>query len=293
MPPLALPAAGYWLAMAALTYFFAHLGPHPLDAAEARAEPHEELRAPPPPPQEPAVAAPTPAVEPAPAAELQAEVPELQDEPPPPTADAKPTADAHDDDRSQPAATTPERPRLAQLSEPSEPARTAEPPRSFSFPEFTDSSRPVRREHAADGPRLDSLFERAEDRPAPGDAEKPSAPPETAPVDGPITSCEAAIARNTEQITIGAARGGPDISREAYASILQNGRYLTSCKIPDRTVFEICAAVRNGRAIGITVSSSPSTPALNACVRGAVARLKFPSNERLDVTHTRFDAAPH
>jgi hypothetical protein len=88
----------------------------------------------------------------------------------------------------------------------------------------------------------------------------------------------------------GAAGAPADITREAYASILQNGRYLSACSIPDRTVFEICAAVKDGRAVGITIVSSPASPELNACVRKAVARLKFPQNSRLDVTHTRFDA---
>jgi hypothetical protein len=166
-----------------------------------------------------------------------------------------------------------------------------EPRVAMSFPEFTDSSRPKARERAADGPRIDSLFERAEERPSQTAAD--AAPPESLPTPVAVSSCEAAMARNNEQLTIGAARGPADITREAYASILQNGRYLAGCSIPDRTVFEVCAAVKDGRAVGITITSSPASPALNACVRGAVARLKFPQNPRLDVTHTRFDAVKH
>jgi eukaryotic-like serine/threonine-protein kinase len=56
-------------------------------------------------------------------------------------------------------------------------------------------------------------------------------------------------------------------------------------------VFEVCAAVKDGRAIGITVVSTPPSAQLNSCVRRAVAHLKFPQNSRMDVTHTRFDAA--
>jgi hypothetical protein len=104
------------------------------------------------------------------------------------------------------------------------------------------------------------------------------------------SSCEAAIARNREELTIGAARGPADITRDAYASILENGRYLSSCSLPARTVFEICAAVQNGRAVGITVASNPANAKLNACVRRAVSRLKLPNTSRLDVTRTRFDA---
>jgi hypothetical protein len=168
--------------------------------------------------------------------------------------------------------------------------RKEEPRVAMSFPEFTDSSRPKARERAADGPRIDSLFERADEPPTKAPTNDTPAPPESAPAPVAVSSCEAAMARNNEQLTIGAARGPADITREAYASILQNGRYLAACSIPDRTVFEVCAAVKDGRAVGITITSSPPSPTLNACVRNAVARLKFPQNSRLDVTHTRFDA---
>ncbi len=162
---------------------------------------------------------------------------------------------------------------------------------ALSFPEFTDSARPEPREHAADGPRIDSLFEKSSERPGAARDAPPPAPPESDPDASPVlSSCEAAIARNNEQVTIGGPRGAADVSREAYASILQNGRYLASCSIPEHSVFEICAAVKNGRAVGITVVSSPANASVNACVRSAVAHLKFPQNQRLDVTHTRFDA---
>jgi hypothetical protein len=170
---------------------------------------------------------------------------------------------------------------------PSPPPTSAPAPR-LTFPEFSDSSLPAARVRAADGPRIDSLFERAGDRPAPAESEPP--PPEVAaPV--AVTSCEAAIARNNEQIELGAPRGPADITREAYAGILQNGRYLAGCSIPDRTVLQVCAAVKDGRAVGITVSSNPPSSTLNACVKSAVSRLKFPTSPKLDVTHTRFDAA--
>jgi len=299
LPPLALPALGYWLAMAALTYGFTRLGPSPLDEAVAA-------------PLAPAVATPPPQNEPDPAPELPTPSPPQLEAQPQAAAEPAPEADLP----SEPAATTPpvaaneaEREQgnnrkagrregfLGSTEEPSadrEESREkrGEPVAKLSFPEFTDSSRPERRERAADGPRIDSLFDRADERPAP-DA-KPDAPPP--PVSDPnapavVSSCEAAIARNNEQLTIGGARGPADVTREAYASILQNGRYLAACTIPDRTVFEICAAVKDGRAIGITIVSSPASAALNSCVRNAVARLKFPQNSRLDVTHTRFDAA--
>lgn len=286
LPPLAVPATGYWLAMGALTYFFAHLGPSPLDLASAA--PIEEisdgplpapLRLPVPVPD--VVATPVAAV-------TNPQQPVLQ----PVTEPVFPLASASASEpqrQHEPRSTSPLEQRLTE-----EPlARQADPAPRIEFPEFTDSSVPTRRERAADGPRIDSLFERREETPA-GDAAPPTPPAESErDAAATVSSCENAIARNSEQISIGGPRGPADVTREAYASILQNGRYLSGCSIPDRTVFEICAAVRDGRAVGITVTSSPASPSLNACVRRAVSRLKFPPNSRLDVTHTRFDAVPH
>jgi hypothetical protein len=302
MPPLALPAVGYWLAMGALTYGFTRLGPHPLDPAEVTSTSHQTERAPSVPPLDPPADFETPASEtPLATAPPPITEPPSVAEPAPVVDPPAPVAEQEQDSRERERAngkagrrenleaSTPRREAAANNDQP---ARREEPARvAMTFPEFTDSSRPTRREHAADGPRIDSLFDKADERPREGSAPDSSAPPESTR-DAPVaaSSCEAAIARNNEQITIGGPRGVADTTREAYAGILQNGRYLSSCVIPDRTVFEICAAVKNGRAVGITVVSSPANPQLNACVRGAVGRLKFPQNPRLDVTHTRFDA---
>ena len=288
LPPLAVPAVGYWLAMGALTYGFTRLGPNPLEGAlepaptraSAPAEPRGDgeppLALPPPPQTEPAPPAPPPVAEAAPPTDQESALAPPRDEPEPEPQDHR-QAGRREGFGSRQDKTE------------AEPPSQPEPQVAMDFPEFTDSVRPKARERAADGPRIASLFERAEERPS-KDSTDAVTPPDRAPAPVAVSSCEAAIARNNEQLTIGAARGPADITREAYASLLQNGRYLAACSIPDRTVFEICAAVKDGRAVGITVTSSPASPALNACVRNAVARLQFPQNPRLDVTHTRFDA---
>jgi hypothetical protein len=98
------------------------------------------------------------------------------------------------------------------------------------------------------------------------------------------------IATASDEIDLTASRGAPDVSRDAYAAILENGAYLSACSIPDGTTLDICAAVREGHAIGVTVASRPPDARVSACVRGVVGSLTFPVNRRLDVTRTRFDA---
>jgi hypothetical protein len=107
-----------------------------------------------------------------------------------------------------------------------------------------------------------------------------------------VGSCEAAAAAATDEMDLTKSdRGAPDVTRDAYASILDNGRYLSGCRIPSSVRFEICAAVRDGRAIGVTVTTTPRNASVAACVRAAVSRLSFPSSPRLDVTRTHFEPA--
>jgi hypothetical protein len=286
LPPLALPAAGYWLAMGLLTYGFTQLGPHPLDEAfaserepEQAVRPVEEAPARYVPPLEPVTA---PTSEPSAVAEPLAQTaPDAALEPAPTRASPEPSPPTEPTPRRTEQPPTEERARLPVTALPSSPPLG-------DFPEFSDSAPTREQDRASNGPRLDGLFERGETPPKP---EEPRSPPPSTDLAVAVGSCEAAIAHNNELLELGARRGPADITREAYASILQNGSYLAGCSIPERTVFEICAAVKNGRTVGITVVSSPPSPAVNACVRRAVSRLNFPVSERLDVTHTRFNAA--
>jgi hypothetical protein len=105
-----------------------------------------------------------------------------------------------------------------------------------------------------------------------------------------LPSCESAIIRGDTEWDLTAARGAPDLSRDAYAALLENGAYFSHCDVPAGTALDVCAAVQNGRAIGITVLSHPTNPQVSACVKAAVESLSFPSHPRLDATRTHFDA---
>jgi hypothetical protein len=109
-----------------------------------------------------------------------------------------------------------------------------------------------------------------------------------------VGSCEAAAAANDEVMDLAAGHGTPatpDVTRDAYANILANGRYFAPCNVPATMRVEICAAVKNGRAVGVSVSTAPRAANVAECVKRAVTRLGFPSSPRLDVTRTRFDSA--
>jgi hypothetical protein len=106
------------------------------------------------------------------------------------------------------------------------------------------------------------------------------------------TSCEAAQAAYVEEYKIGG--GGKvqaDLTAGAYGSVLNRGSYFAHCGVPDNMSVSICAAVQNGRAVGVTVSTNPSNGGIAGCVSRAVRGLGFPSHPRLDVTRTTFSAA--
>jgi hypothetical protein len=106
---------------------------------------------------------------------------------------------------------------------------------------------------------------------------------------GSLPSCDSAAATANQTIDIGSARGAPDLTRDAFAGVLEHGAYLTQCSIPSRTALELCVAVRDGAVVGVTVTTEPRAPAINACVRRAVGKLRFPRSSQLDITRTRFE----
>ena len=100
-------------------------------------------------------------------------------------------------------------------------------------------------------------------------------------------SCEGAQAKYVEDYSKDAP---PDLSAGAYGNVLNRGTYLNACSVPPSVAVNICAAVQNGRAVGVTVSTTPSNPGLNSCIAGQVRALSFPAHPRLDVSRTSFAA---
>jgi hypothetical protein len=103
-------------------------------------------------------------------------------------------------------------------------------------------------------------------------------------------SCEAAQNSYVEEMKIG-QRGQADITGGQYGAILNSGSYLNGCGVPDSMSVSICAAIQNGRAVGVTVTTTPRSPGVAGCISGAVRRINFPSHPKLDVTRTNFGAA--
>jgi eukaryotic-like serine/threonine-protein kinase len=101
-------------------------------------------------------------------------------------------------------------------------------------------------------------------------------------------SCEGAQASYVEELKM--TGGGPaDISRGAYASVMNSGAYFSHCGVPSSVAVNICVAVQGGRAVGVTVNTTPNHGS-KSCIASAVRRLGFPSNPKLDVVRVNFAA---
>ena len=108
------------------------------------------------------------------------------------------------------------------------------------------------------------------------------------PILGGGGSCEAAQNAYIEEMSVGGPRGQADITAGQYGAILNRGSYFGHCGVPNSTGLSICAAVQNGRAVGVTVIAKPRSPGIERCVSAAVRGLSFPSHPKLDVTRTTF-----
>jgi eukaryotic-like serine/threonine-protein kinase len=101
------------------------------------------------------------------------------------------------------------------------------------------------------------------------------------------TTCEQARDLYTEEINL---QGGtaPDLKAEDFAAVLNNGSYMNPCDVPSTSKVRICAAVQNGRAVGVTVLLDPPSTDIEICVAGQVRKLPFPPNAKMDVVNVSF-----
>jgi hypothetical protein len=100
-------------------------------------------------------------------------------------------------------------------------------------------------------------------------------------------TCEEARDQYVEEIAVGSS-GPADLTADDFAAVLNNGAYLTPCEVPGSSKVRICAAVQNGRAVGVTVALDPPSAEVEICVATQVRQLAFPAHAKLDVVSVRF-----
>jgi hypothetical protein len=102
-------------------------------------------------------------------------------------------------------------------------------------------------------------------------------------------SCEEAIHAYVATLEPRAPDAGPPQQTGGqYGAVLNRGAYFAHCAIPNDVEIRICAAVREGRVEGVTVTTKPHDSKQSECVADAVRSLTFPAHPKLDVTRTTF-----
>jgi hypothetical protein len=101
-------------------------------------------------------------------------------------------------------------------------------------------------------------------------------------------SYEAALNANNQEISMGGAKGGPDLNDGQLGAPMRNASFISGCGAPESMKVTVRVAVQNGRAVGVSVYPNPPNPAVASCVDRHVRALGWPSNAKMDFFTTTY-----
>lgn len=102
-------------------------------------------------------------------------------------------------------------------------------------------------------------------------------------------TCEEARDAHPDEVGIGAkSSDGPEPPDSQFSEPLAKGTYLDECGVAEQTKVSVCAAVMDGKAVGVTVATSPSDAEKERCVAARIRGIAFPGHPRLRVVRTSF-----
>ena len=113
-------------------------------------------------------------------------------------------------------------------------------------------------------------------------------PPATIELGGGCDDARNAYVKECQDRPASCADRGRSAGTVSYGAILNDGAFLGACKSPASTGVKICAAIRGGHAVAVTVTTTPGDARLSSCIGKAVQAIDFPASPRLDVTSTTF-----
>jgi hypothetical protein len=87
----------------------------------------------------------------------------------------------------------------------------------------------------------------------------------------------------------GRHQGSASVTAGRHQAALDNGSYLAACSVAEDMAVSVCAAIQWGRAVGVTVHTTPTRPRVQQCIADAVREIEFTSEPQLDVTKSHFD----
>ncbi|MDB4947291.1 MAG: Adenylate cyclase [Labilithrix sp.] len=101
-------------------------------------------------------------------------------------------------------------------------------------------------------------------------------------------SYEAALNANNQEISVGGPKGGPDLTDAQLSGPMKNASFISGCGAPDSMKVTVKVAVKNGRAVGVSVYPNPPNPGVASCVDRHVRGLGWPPNAKMDFFTTTY-----
>lgn len=100
-------------------------------------------------------------------------------------------------------------------------------------------------------------------------------------------SYEAALSSNVQEVNIGKG-SGPDLTDGQLNAPMRNASFISGCGAPDSMKVTVKVAVKNGRAVGVSVYPSPPDAKVASCVDRHVRGLSWPSSPKMDSFTTTY-----
>jgi hypothetical protein len=98
---------------------------------------------------------------------------------------------------------------------------------------------------------------------------------------------EAAIASNTQEITIG-KQAAPDLTDAQLSGPMRNGAFVGECGAPASMKVTVQVAIKMGRPAGVSVSTSPPDPEIAGCIDRYARTFSWPSSPKMDSFKTTY-----
>lgn len=101
-------------------------------------------------------------------------------------------------------------------------------------------------------------------------------------------SYEQALNSNNQEINMGASQGGADLTDGQLSAPLRSGAFLGACGAPDSMKVQVRVAIKNGHAVGVTVSTTPPNAGVASCIDHSVRGMGWPSSPKMDSFTTNY-----
>ncbi|WP_146651502.1 hypothetical protein [Labilithrix luteola] len=100
-------------------------------------------------------------------------------------------------------------------------------------------------------------------------------------------SYESALDSNNDQLTIG-AKTALDLSDAQLSAPMSDGTFISECGAPDTMGVTVKVAIKMGRAVGVSVSTSPFSADVAGCIDHHIRGLSWPASPKMDSLVTTY-----